>query len=245
MKPRNLRPKPDLRMSYLYLLINLFTISVPLIRSFEPRINYSGKFKPLFLAISITGAFFIIWDIIFTRMGIWGFNKDYLIGMNIFNLPIEECLFFITIPFACIFIYEVLNYFLKKDHFFEFRNHISLSLTILLIALAIFNFDKWYTFSTFILSAAFLIFLSMFEKVKWLGKFFRAYLVILIPFFVVNGILTGSGIENQVVWYNDNENLGIRIFTIPIEDTIYGMLLILMNTYFYEKFKIRFLPSDK
>jgi len=53
--------------------------------------------------------------------------------------------------------------------------------------------------------------------------------VMLIPFFIVNGILTGSFIENEVVWYNNSENLGVRLLTIPIEDTIYAFTLILTN----------------
>jgi len=61
----------------------------------------------------------------------------------------------------------------------------------------------------------------------------------LIPFFIVNGILTGSFIENEVVWYNNDENLGIRLFTIPIEDTIYAFTLILttlaLTEYFQKK----------
>ena len=56
----------------------------------------------------------------------------------------------------------------------------------------------------------------------------------MIPFIITNGILTGSCIEDQVVWYNDNYNLGLRIFTIPVEDVFYGMLLLLSNVIIYE-----------
>jgi lycopene cyclase domain-containing protein len=77
-------------------------------------------------------------------------------------------------------------------------------------------------------------------KVKYMGWFYFGYLFVLIPFLIVNGILTGSYIEEQVVWYNNAENLGFRIFTIPVEDVFYGMLLILMNVSIYEYFQKRY-----
>ena len=61
-----------------------------------------------------------------------------------------------------------------------------------------------------------------------LGQFLPTFFIILLPFLLVNGILTGSFIEDQVVWYDNTENMGVRIFTIPVEDTMYalGMLLL-------------------
>ena len=96
---------------YLYLLINVFTLSIPVARSFDQRAPYYKLWKPLFLSITLVGAFFIVWDVIFTINGVWGFNDDYLVGFRIFHLPIEEWLFFVCVPYSSVFIYFVLNFF--------------------------------------------------------------------------------------------------------------------------------------
>jgi len=72
-----------------------------------------------------------------------------------------------------------------------------------------------------------------------MGRFYFSFLITLIPFLIVNGILTGSFIEGEVVWYNNHENLDIRIGTIPLEDMFYGMLLILMNISIFEWLQLK------
>ncbi len=67
-----------------------------------------------------------------------------------------------------------------------------------------------------------------------MGRFYFTFGFILIPFLLVNGILTGSFIDGEVVWYNDKENLGFRLATIPFEDVFYGMLLLLCNISIFE-----------
>jgi lycopene cyclase domain-containing protein len=215
-----------------YLLINIFTISFPLAASFDRRIYYAGNWRYLFPSLLLTAAFFIIWDVWFTASGIWSFNPVYLTGIRLINLPIEEWLFFITVPFSSIFIYEALNYWLKRDILLRSSRFIALGLGIVLISIALLSTDRAYTFITFLVTGLFLLAHFVLRK-KYLGRFFLAYLVHLIPFAVVNGILTAM----PVVQYNDLENLGFRMGTIPVEDSIYSMLLLLMNITLFEFFR--------
>ncbi|MEQ8470727.1 MAG: lycopene cyclase domain-containing protein [Marinoscillum sp.] len=223
-------------MKWLYLILNVFTISFPLIRSFEPKIQFATKWKFLFPAILITGTFFITWDVFFTKAGVWGFNPDYLTGIYLLELPIEEWLFFLTVPFASIFIYECVKYFLPDTPTTQAIRWGTLGLALALVTIAAFNYTRSYTFWNFLFASALLILTSI-RNPEWLGHFWISYAFHLIPFLIVNGVLTGSFIEEPIVWYNNTENLKIRLFTIPIEDTIYSLLLFLMIATLYEKFR--------
>ena len=223
-------------MNFTYLLVDFFTVVVPVIFSFHPKLRFTKFFKAFFKANIIVACIFIIWDIYFTRIGIWGFNSQYLTGLYIFNLPIEEILFFICIPFACVFTYHCLNLFFEIKWSVQTEKIFILSLSTILFLTGIYFINKYYTSATFISLAISLFTLKYFVRVSWLRKLICIYPILLIPFFIVNGILTGSGLEHPVVWYNNEENLGIRLFTIPIEDIFYGFELILLNVFLYEHF---------
>jgi lycopene cyclase domain-containing protein len=224
---------------YYYLLINVLSILFPLLFSFEPRVTFISRWKGLLLGIGITAAVFIIWDAIFTRMGVWGFNARYLTGIEVMYLPVEEIMFFFTIPYACLFTYEAMNYYIKKDILARTAYPFSILLSALLITLGIVFMEKWYTSVTFISAGIFLFLLAYLKKPRYLSRFFVGYAVCLIPFLIVNGILTGSFIPDEIVWYNNEENLSLRIFTIPVEDTVYMLLMLLMSTSIYEAWKER------
>ena len=221
-------------MKLLYLTIDFFSLLIPFVFSFHTKIRFYKEWKHVFPAILISAIPFIIWDIYFTDIGVWGFTSSYLTGYYFFNLPIEEVLFFICIPYSCLFTYHCFKIFLKKDLFFDYEIKISSVLLILLFITAFLNYNKLYTFFSFSGLIALMLFLKYVPKVQWLGRFYFTYLALLIPFSIVNGLLTGTGLNEPVVWYNNNENIGIRVLTIPAEDIFYGMLLILLNTTFFE-----------
>ena len=222
---------------YTYLLINLCSLLVPFILSFESRIAYYNKWKFLFPAMTATAVFLIVWDSIFTANGVWGFNPKFVTGISVFNLPLEEILFFFSIPYSSIFTYEALGLIQK----YKVGNHQIVSVAILIICIAgvILFHDKAYTFYTCLFLGIFLLLQILWIKGEYMSRFYAAYLVILIPFSIVNGLLTGSWIGEPVVWYNNAENLSIRFLTIPVEDVFYGMLMLMMSVSIYEGLKMK------
>jgi lycopene cyclase domain-containing protein len=220
-------------MSY-YFWINLLSISVPFLAGFDKRLKFYRNWKYLFPAMLGTMLVFIPWDVYKTASGVWGFNPDHLQGIYIFNLPVEEWIFFIAIPYACLFTYHAFEYLIKKDYLGSSAKAITAVFILILLIVAVLNPDRTYTFVTFLAAAVFLTLHLFVFKADYLGRFYVMYFATLIPFFIVNGALTGMFSAEPVVWYDDTRNLGIRLGTIPIEDTVYGLLMLLMNTTIYE-----------
>jgi len=220
-------------LSWLYFALNVFSISIPLAFSFEKRVAFYKSWKELFISMIITATFFITWDIWFTSEGVWKFNPQYISGIHIANLPVEEWMFFFFIPYACMFIHESLKYYIPNPPLVKTGNKIALVLAIVLFIVSGLNYDKLYTSITFLLLGVFLIAGILISPKHFPGRFFFTYLVTLVPFAIVNGILTSM----PVLIYSDSENLSFRIGTIPVEDFFYSMLLLLMNITIYEYLK--------
>lgn len=236
-------------MKSLYLLIDIFTIIVPLVFSFHPKINFYKTWKEFFTSAIMVAAIFIIWDSFFTGLGVWDFNPRYVTGINFFSLPIEEILFFICIPYSCVFTYYCLDKFYNLRWNPASENIFCIILAMFLLLTGFLYLDHLYTSVTFISTAIVCLLLKFVFKINWFGKLVSVYAILLIPFLIVNGILTGTGLEEPVVRYNNLENLNIRLFTIPVEDIFYGFELVLLNLFIYlqllgkKEFRIKTAPE--
>lgn len=198
--------------------------------SFEKKIHFIQHIKKVFVSIFTAMVIFIPWDIWFTEQKVWSFNQEYLSGLIIFKLPIEEWLFFITIPYALLFIYENIKTFLKTRPIYKIEQYINIILILVFLYTAAHNHDKIYTFVTFTLLGMFFIIKTILSLKYDIMKVYITYAISLLPFLIVNGLLTYLPIVN----YNNSENLSIRILTIPLEDFFYGLLLFLINVSVYE-----------
>lgn len=223
-----------LEHKFFYFILLGFTIAYPLAQSFEKRLQFHTKWSKIVVASLIMMLLFIPWDIWFTTQNVWSFSKEYTIGFKILSLPIEEWLFFLLIPFSCVFIYEVLNYFFRKDLDSKPYQLIAYVLATVLIVLTFFYTEKLYTLVCFTLTSLALFILAIYNP-KWIGLFFRAFIVSLLPFILINGFLTGSFTEFPIVSYNPSEIIGVRLLNIPIEDSMYCLLMLLIVIAFYNR----------
>jgi lycopene cyclase domain-containing protein len=227
----NKKSKDD--MKFTYLLVDLFTILFPFAFSFHKKLNFVQNWRAFFPACLITAAFFVPCDILFTRLKVWGFNPDYVIGYYLINLPVEEVLFFLCIPYACLFTYHCIFKLFPPSRRLGLPNGITWILLCLSGSCIVLFPNRIYTVFTFALLIVLLILCRYVLKIDWLRRFYITYALLLIPFLIVNGILTGTGLKSPVVWYDDRQTIGIRFLTIPFEDIFYGMALILLNLLIY------------
>jgi len=228
-----------LNTHYTYFIILAASLAGPLALSFDKKVAFYKKWKYLFPAMLLPAIFYVVWDSWFTSLGVWSFNPEYITGIRLLNLPVEEVLFFFIVPYCCVFIYECIIAYFPSIQNNRGADLFLKTLAAVLFIAALVVYDRYYPAYTFVLFALFTLLFYLFRK--YFSSFRTSYFLIAygvtqIPFLVVNGFLTAI----PVVLYNDAENLGFRIYTIPLEDTFYGMLLVFMNLAIYEKLRTKY-----
>jgi len=136
-----------------------------------------------------------------------------------------------------VFTYFCLDKFFALKWLKGLNNSIIFVTVIVCRLIALLHYDKLYTLVTAISTLLTVIYLHFIAKVEWIGKASFVFTVLMLVFFSVNGVLTGTGLESPIVNYNPEEFLGIRMLTIPVEDAVYGYTQFLLGIYFFKRFQ--------
>lgn len=222
-----------------YLYIDVLIITFPLIFSIVWKFKYYKFYKPLGASILIVGGSYIIWDAFVTSRGDWWFNYEYLSGPKILGLPIEEILFFIVVPYACIFIYENLVYFVG-DKEIKFNKWFYLGIFIIFVIIGIIFYRQEYTILAMFSVALFFLLCAFLYPQLLKSRLYWMYLILsFIPFIIFNYFLTSL----IVVYYNPEAIWGIRLTTIPLEDFFYNFSMLSFYLMVYIYFKNRWIDK--
>jgi lycopene cyclase domain-containing protein len=169
------------------------------------------------------------------------------VGIEIFGLPIEEILFFVVVPFACIFIYESLEYFIKDKEIY-FNKWIYLSLAGIFIIVGLIFYHQDYTILAMFSCALFFIIASTIYPEILKSRNYWLYIILsFIPFIIFNYLLTSLIVVyyNPIAIWGGNGAWNGRFFTIPIEDFFYNFSMLSFYLLVYIYFKKRWNISSK
>lgn len=221
-------------MEYEYFIFNFIVLSGPLFFGSLKQFYFLDKFKYALLSISISAIPFLIWDAAVTDRH-WFFADEYTFGFRIFGLPFEEILFFYSVPYACLFSWQMLKKFHINDSSENNINNVKVLLfTFTVIVLSIINFTggKEYTGLAFLFfSISILIDYYLGAKIITRKIFIIYFLLVSFFTLIFNGYLTWR----PIVTYDIAYQLNFRIFTIPIEDFFFGYAMLIIVTTIFEK----------
>lgn len=215
---------------FAYLLFNLVTllggVAILTFGKLWPVI----KWRALGLSYLTVSGGFIVWDYVATSQGHWAFNPAYTTGLKIAGVPIEELLFFFTVPFACLAVYLLFKRSLGER---TMPRNLLFGIVLALIITALLAIVKIHGDYTFAVTLAFMAAIAAVwhSRKLTIHYYFWAYLAVCFGlFYVMNGFLTGL----PIVTYGADAIMGIRIGTIPIEDFAYNFALLSLFVIAYE-----------
>ncbi|MBU0629589.1 MAG: lycopene cyclase domain-containing protein [Candidatus Margulisbacteria bacterium] len=206
-----------------YLILDILILLGPLLLTCHPKFSYFRRhLKSWAAATLVVGGPFIVWDILVTGRGDWGFNPAYVSAIYFLGLPLEEVLFFAVVPFSCLFIYESLRHF-SVDFEVPFSRQVVLGAAGLFFLASLSLLSRDYTALVFGATGLFLVFAAFRLRTIFSSLFYWLYLAASFMFFLVfNYFLTSL----PVVIYKPSAIIGWRVLSIPAEDFVYNFLLL-------------------
>jgi lycopene cyclase domain-containing protein len=222
-----------------YFYLNLAIIAFPLVFSFERRIKFYKRFRALVVALLIVGVFFVSWDVFATYRGDWSFNPAYVNEVKVLGLPLEEILFFITVPYSCLFVFDAMGHFFEDKKLFNPKKWVPLIIAGLVILSAFVFYGQEYTFLGILSVGLTILFVTLVNVQLFSSRSYWIYTFLtLVLFLIFNYILTSY----PVVEYSSNAITGIRMLTIPIEDFMFNFSMLTGYLWVYlwalKKFRI-------
>jgi len=222
-------------MGYTYILIDLGLLIFSGLLFSLKDLNFAKNSKFLILSVLINVFVFSVPTEFLTQLKVIVFNPPYLTGLTLWELPAEELLLYFLLPGAGLAVYSFLNVHYPDNTPEKYSLAVSNIMLGVCIAMLYFGHQKLYTVFTFALLMAFLVFIEYVGKIRFMYRFYRAYLVSLILFYLVYGVLTSV----PVLQYNSAETLNFNLFHIPFESHFYFMAMLLLSVYLFELFKSR------
>lgn len=199
--------------------ITMFTIACAPWRFRWSKQDWVRLFR-VYVFVSIP---FVLLDSISHGRGWWSYASEHTSDIAILGLPLEECLFFFVVPFACLVLYSCLASISSLKRSISLR---PITAMLGVIAVAALAFTVTQPLERTIVDAVLLcliIVLFILLRPHVTGAFAVWFGAIILLFVGTNSILTGL----PIVLYDHAYGSMVRVGAIPLEDFWYNLSLLL------------------
>lgn len=179
--------------------------------------NWIASWRKTLLAIGISMAPFVAWDVCATAAGHWSFNPAFTLGATVALLPIEELLFFIVIPLVTLCVWELCAPMTGKSRVFT-----AIQWTIVAAAAILAAANLTHVYSLLAAASACLVAIGWLWRPYGAARWGAFVAIMFVLFLAANTVLTAL----PIVQYNPAQYSGVRIGTIPVEDFFYNFALV-------------------
>ncbi|MBN2013178.1 lycopene cyclase domain-containing protein [candidate division KSB1 bacterium] len=219
-----------------YIIFNALVIAGPVLASFDQELRFVRRWKQALYAIAGPLAVFIMWDILIAGRH-WSFNPNYTLSVRLIGLPVGEWIFFITVPFACIFVWEVINLYLPDQRVLRSERIYFIFIITGIIAVLMLAISSMEYAALVLVAITLCGVLDILSGIKLLRR--RNTYVLMIAIITFTTIFNGYLTARPVILYNAAYLTGIHLGTIPLEDFGYGLALVMSCVILYETIKRR------
>lgn len=220
-------------MIYTFLIINIGLLLLPFCFAIDRKLFHIGFIRSAIIPAFIVTIIFSEVAVFFANTKVWVYNPAYLIGVNYRQLPLEAYLFVFAFTFMGLASYNYLNARFPKNDLQKFSLAWSNLLLGIFVAILFFAHSKWFPVITVSVLFVLLLLIEYFNKIRFMYRFYRAFVVLLIPFYICFGIICNL----PIITYNSSETIQLNLANIPLENHFYMMGMLLMGVYFVEYFK--------
>ena len=218
-----------------YLLFDLF-IAAPLVLVAWLRPGwFGGGWRAAIRAVLLGAIPFVVWDAAVVGRH-WWFDARRVLGPTVLGLPIEELMFFVVVPLACVFTWElVVGGARARLRPLGRLGWIVIALATLAGVWAWVEGREYTALALLGLVAAIALGDALGTGLAGSSRA-RVHALLVIAF---TGVFNGYLTARPIVHYDDAYMLGWRIGTIPIEDFAFGLALVLVTTTLYQRARDR------
>jgi isorenieratene synthase len=221
-----------------YLLFDLAILAVPFVVGAWGPAWFYHRLGTALRATLVAAVPFVAWDLAVAGRH-WWWNPAYVLGAELWGLPLEELLFFVAVPLTCAFTWErVLGGDRARAHHEPVIGRLRLEhlypIAWSLVPVGIVVAAQGLEYTGYALVGLGLV--ALLDHALGVGllvvpRALAYFGVVLLLTLACNGYLTAR----PVVLYDERYQLGLHVFTIPVEDFVFGLALVWLTTLLYQR----------